>query len=171
MGNDQTAGLTTFILAERYEDLPNACDFIIENTFRFQGMYDVLAGEGQGQKISFDQADSFRLEKFARHLSTLQVQEMEKGGEIPNSLTFFEMMGVSGPEELPVRELWAKNRTYDNIRGMAGARAGGVPCYLDVHEKYHGPHGLVAGTTGSGKSETLQTYMLSLAVNYSPDDI
>lgn len=170
-GKDQTAGLTTFILAERYEDLPNACDFIIENTFRFQGMYDVLAGEGQGQKISFDQADSFRLEKFARHLSTLQVQEMEKGGEIPNSLTFFEMMGVSGPEELPVRELWAKNRTYDNIRGMAGARAGGVPCYLDVHEKYHGPHGLVAGTTGSGKSETLQTYMLSLAVNYSPDDI
>ena len=71
-GKDQTAGLTTFILAERYEDLPNACDFIIENTFRFQGMYDVLAGEGQGQKISFDQADSFRLEKFARHLSTLQ---------------------------------------------------------------------------------------------------
>lgn len=48
---------------------------------------------------------------------------------------------------------------------------GGAPCYLDVHEKYHGPHGLVAGTTGSGKSETLQTYILSLAVNYSPDDI
>ena len=44
-------------------------------------------------------------------------------------------------------------------------------CYLDVHEKYHGPHGLVAGTTGSGKSETLQTYMLSLALNFSPDDI
>ena len=38
-------------------------------------------------------------------------------------------------------------------------------------KKHHGPHGLVAGTTGSGKSETLQTYMLSLAVNYSPDDI
>ena len=54
---------------------------------------------------------------------------------------------------------------------MVGQKAGGVPCYLDVHEKYHGPHGLVAGTTGSGKSETLQTYMLSLAVNYSPDDI
>ena len=44
-------------------------------------------------------------------------------------------------------------------------------CILDVHEKYHGPHGLIAGTTGSGKSETLQTYILSLAVNYSPDDV
>ena len=40
-----------------------------------------------------------------------------------------------------------------------------------MHEKYHGPHGLIAGTTGSGKSETLQTYILSLAVNYSPDDV
>ena len=50
-------------------------------------------------------------------------------------------------------------------------KAGGEICYLDVHEKYHGPHGLVAGTTGSGKSETLQTYMMSLALNFSPDDV
>ena len=43
--------------------------------------------------------------------------------------------------------------------------------YLDINEKYHGPHGLLAGTTGAGKSETLQTYMLSLSLNFSPDDI
>lgn len=168
---ERAAGLTTCILTERYEELPNMCDFIIENTARFQGMYEVAQGEKMGQNIQFDQIDGFHLERFSRHLATLQVQEMEKGGEIPNALTFFEMLNVTKPQELPVRELWAKNRTYDNIRGMVGAKAGGVPCYLDVHEKYHGPHGLVAGTTGSGKSETLQTYMLSLAVNYSPDDI
>lgn len=168
---ERAAGLTTVILTEQYEELPNTCDFIIENTSRFQGMYAVLAGEESRENIRFDQVEDYHLDKFARYLATLQVREMEKGGEIPNSLTFFEMMGVSGPQELPVRELWAKNRTYDNIKGMIGAKAGGVPCYLDVHEKYHGPHGLVAGTTGSGKSEILQTYMLSLAVNYSPDDI
>lgn len=52
-----------------------------------------------------------------------------------------------------------------------GQKAGGADCYLDIHEKYHGPHGLVAGTTGSGKSETLQTYILSLAIEFSPDDV
>ncbi len=171
MGRHEAAGLTACILTSRYEELPNECDFIIENTARYQGMYEVALGEEKGQKIQFDQIDGFRLERFSRHLATLQVQEMEKGGEIPNALSFFEMLGVSSPKELPVRELWAKNRTYDNIKGMVGEKAGGVACYLDVHEKYHGPHGLVAGTTGSGKSETLQTYMLSLAVNYSPDDI
>ena len=42
---------------------------------------------------------------------------------------------------------------------------------LDVHERFHGPHGLIAGSTGSGKSEFIITYILSLAINYSPNDV
>ena len=168
---ENICGLTTILLTEQYEDLPNTCDFIIENTDVFQGMYEVSSGESKRQKIKFDSVEDNLLECFSRHLSTLKVQEIEQGGEIPGALTFFEMFQISHPEELPIRELWAKNRTYDNIKGIVGQKAGEAPVYLDVHEKYHGPHGLVAGTTGSGKSETLQTYMLSLAVNYSPDDI
>lgn len=168
---ENACGLTTCILTERYEELPNACDFIIENTAEFQGMYDVGGRIAERQRIVFDKVEDNELEEFARRLATLQVKEMEKGGEIPNALTFFDMLEVNRPEEIPVKELWAKNRIYDNIKGLVGQKAGGAPCYLDVHEKYHGPHGLVAGTTGSGKSETLQTYMLALAVNYSPDDI
>ncbi len=168
---EMNCGLTTIFLTERYEELPNACGFVIENTEEFHGMYEVSASESRKQNIVFDRVEDSRLEEFSRHLSALEVQEMETGGEIPSSLTFFEMLKINRPKDLPIKELWAKNRTYDNIRGMIGQKSGGTPCYLDVHEKYHGPHGLVAGTTGSGKSETLQTYMMSLAVNYSPDDI
>lgn len=42
---------------------------------------------------------------------------------------------------------------------------------LDLHEKFHGPHGLVAGMTGSGKSEFIITYILSLAVNFHPEEV
>ena len=47
----------------------------------------------------------------------------------------------------------------------------GEPFKLDLHEKFHGPHGLVAGMTGSGKSEFIMTFILSLAVNYHPDEV
>ena len=42
---------------------------------------------------------------------------------------------------------------------------------LDIHEKAHGPHGLVAGTTGSGKSELLQAWILSMAITFHPHDV
>lgn len=164
-------GLTTVFLVERYEELPNSCEFVIQNEEHFKGMYDVFDSEKEKIQIQFDNVESDTLLEFSRKLTGYKVMEMEESGEIPSDLTFLEMLGVNRVEELPVKTLWAKNRIYENIKGVIGQKAGGVPCYLDVHEKYHGPHGLVAGTTGSGKSETLQTYMLSLAVNYSPDDI
>ena len=164
-------GLTTFVLTDRREFLPNECEYIIENSSDFSGAYNVFDGKNVRQRIVFDKFREKKLNSFARHLSSLHIAEIEEGGEIPNAITFFDMFHINRIQEYPVKEMWAKSKTYDNIKGLLGQRAGGSPCYLDVHEKYHGPHGLVAGTTGSGKSETLQTYILSLAINYSPDDI
>lgn len=164
-------GFTTLLLEETYDDLPNACDYIIENDYTFTGIYGTMDDDSERIKIQFDTVSVRELDVFARRLANIEVNEIETGGEIPNSLTFFDMYGVNALEELNVVERWLKNRTYDTMRAVIGQKAGGVSCYLDVHEKYHGPHGLIAGTTGSGKSETLQTYMLSLAINYSPDDI
>lgn len=168
---ENNMGITTIMMVEEYEELPNACEFIIENTRDFKGTYGVADGMDERVKIDFDMISPIQLENFARRLSGIEVNEVETGGEIPNVLTFFDMYGIKTLEELNVMDRWKKNRTYDSMRALVGQKAGGADCYLDVHEKYHGPHGLVAGTTGSGKSETLQTYMLSLAVNYSPDDI
>lgn len=164
-------GVTAVLLAERDDELPNACEFIIENSSRFQGVYKVTDPIENRHAVKFDRIPMAQLEAFARKLSRIQVKETETGGELPSSLTFLDMYGVQRLSELNVEERWRKNRTYDNIRGLLGRKSGGQLCYLDVHEKYHGPHGLIAGTTGSGKSETLQSYMLSLAINYSPDDV
>ena len=168
---DENAGLTTVLLAERYEQLPNACEFIIQNDGYFQGIYDVRKGETERKTLSFDEVSLRLINRLARTMSNIEVNETEIGGEIPSSVTFFDMYGVKRLSELQVKDRWRKNRTYDSLKALIGQKAGGQDCYLDLHEKYHGPHGLVAGTTGSGKSETLQTYILSLAINFSPDDV
>ncbi|MBR1497597.1 MAG: FHA domain-containing protein, partial [Oscillospiraceae bacterium] len=169
--DDRDLGVTVVLLAESYEDLPNECEYIIENSPSFHGVYEVTDFVEDRLPVAFDNISSVEVERFARRLSRIQINESESGGELPGSLTFFDMYGISKLSQLDVETRWRKNRTYENIKGLLGQKAGGAPCYLDVHEKYHGPHGLIAGTTGSGKSETLQTYMLSLAINYSPDDV
>ncbi len=164
-------GITTLYVAESYEELPNECEFVIENSESFQGIYRVTDDLEDRVAVTFDPISSQLLEQFAERLANIEVHEMETGGDVPNSLTFFDMYKVRKLSELNVIERWRKNRTYDSMKALIGEKSGGVQCFLDVHEKYHGPHGLVAGTTGSGKSETLQTYILSLAINFSPDDI
>lgn len=164
-------GLTTVFITRQYEQLPNICEEIIQNDETFRGMYNISESRTKMKEIQFDAISVNQAERLARRISGIEVNEEVENGEIPNSLDFFEMYNASSLEDLNVKERWAKNRTYDSMKVIIGKKSGGKDCYLDIHEKYHGPHGLVAGTTGSGKSETLQTYMLSLAVNFSPDDI
>lgn len=168
---DTDLGLTTVLLADRPENLPNECEMIIENDDRYQGMYDTRDGREKGTRIQFDSVSDSALEKLSRALVKIEVVEPEQEGEIPNALTFFDMYGVNRPEELNAAERWKKANSIASMRALVGFKNGNTPCYLDIHERYHGPHGLVAGTTGSGKSETLQTYILSLAVNFSPEDV
>lgn len=164
-------GLTTILMTETCEKLPNACECIIQNDENYQGYFHTRTGKSEGISIDFDRMDSLTLKRLARKLANLEVSEIETGGEIPQAVTFFDMYGIRALKELNVAERWKKNRTYDSLKALIGIKTGGQPCYLDLHEKYHGPHGLVAGTTGSGKSETLQTYILSLVLNFSPDDV
>lgn len=166
-------GLTTLWLSERYEDLPNECELVIQNDGRFRGMYRVTDNLDERVPIAFDSLPLARAQAQATALANVRVAEHqgEGGGDVPQSVTFFELYGIHRPEELDVLQNWRKSRTYESMRAVIGVRSGGAPCFLDIHEKYHGPHGLVAGTTGSGKSELLQTLVLSLAINFSPDDV
>lgn len=111
------------------------------------------------------------MDVFSRQLSNFKVRENASNAAIPDMLTFLDMYKTSRVEDLDMYHKWLENRTYESMRSLIGQKAGEQPVYLDIHEKYHGHHGLVAGTTGSGKSETLQTYILSLVLNYHPHEV
>ncbi len=166
----EECGLSAVFLAESYDALPNTCELFAEETESFSGIYEAAGGNVR-TRVAYDTADTKACLSFSRNLCGTEVQHVRGEGKIPLSLSFLDMYRVSDAEELSPHQRWLKNRTYENIRGFLGWKAGDALMVLDIHEKYHGPHGLVAGMTGSGKSETLQTLILSLAVNYSPDDI
>ncbi len=72
-----------------------------------------------------------------------------------------------------LQQLHLEKRWNDNSGLMAvlGVNQQNQRVMLDLSENKDGPHGLIVGSTGSGKSELVLTLILSLAINYSPLDV
>lgn len=127
-------------------------------------------GEKKDRDFEIQHVSGVDLEGMARNLSAL-IHEQGISSKIPESITFFDMYGIEHPQELNVAERWRKNESHKSLAVPLGVRATDDYVELNLHEKAHGPHGLVAGTTGSGKSEIVQSYILSLAVNFHPHEV
>ena len=88
-----------------------------------------------------------------------------------NNYSFFSMYDVDTIEELNISERWCHNDITKSMQIRLGKDTYHQPIYFDLHECKDGPHGLIAGTTGSGKSELITTLLLSLAISFSPKDL
>lgn len=164
-------GISVVMLADSADKLPSSCNAIITDDGEVHNFLSTINAFPERDNVTFDHLPPRMAENFARSLSGIHLREMGVSAGIPDMLTFLDMYKTSRVEDLNIYHRWLENRTYESMRAMVGYKSGNQPLYLDIHEKYHGPHGLVAGTTGSGKSETLQSYILSLAINYHPDEV
>lgn len=164
-------GVSLVLCAEEFAQLPNACEFMIENTEEFQGMYSVKDARKNWKNIAFDRITEEELDGLSHRLAAIRIITSEGIKDIPDALTFLEMYGAESVEDLRIEQRWNSGHSYTSMAVPVGMRSANRPCLLDIHENAHGPHGLVAGMTGSGKSEMLLTWILSLAVNFSPEDV
>jgi len=110
------------------------------------------------------------LENSLRKLSNLNHVEIEKNA-VPEQLSLLDQYEVKDIAELDIPRRWKEAEPNKSIRSLIGWRGKGDYSYWDLHERAHGPHALVGGTTGSGKSEFLTTYLIGLAINFSPEDV
>jgi S-DNA-T family DNA segregation ATPase FtsK/SpoIIIE len=113
---------------------------------------------------------NIKIEVVLSHLANLHHVEVEKNA-IPEAVSFLEMYHVKTIEELSIENRWQVANTAKSLAVPLGLRGKDDLVNLNLHERADGPHGLVAGTTGSGKSEIVQSYILSLAVNFAPEDV
>ncbi|WP_430781281.1 type VII secretion protein EccCa [Actinoplanes sp. G11-F43] len=83
-----------------------------------------------------------------------------------------DLLGVADPENFSVANGWPARAARDMLRVPIGVSADGMPVELDIKESAQdgmGPHGLLIGATGSGKSELLKTLVLALAATHSSE--
>ena len=163
-------GFTFILLYDQMNRLPNECKQIIENRFDFTGAYALDEMKNETNRINFDIVSGSDASKFVRSISGIYVNEAS-GGEIPSAIDFLEMLQIPNLEQWDLVKHYKENRAYEGLKSFIGITNGNKPMYLDIHEKKYGPHGLIAGTTGSGKSETIMTFILSLVMNYHPDEV
>lgn len=118
-----------------------------------------------------DYGDDVNVYDCAAKLANIPVQTEKAKYELPSSISFLQMYNVGRVEQLNSLERWVNNNPVNSLSVPVGIDQNGELFKVDLHEKAYGPHGLVAGTTGSGKSEWIVTLILSLAVNFNPDEV
>ncbi|WP_232243202.1 type VII secretion protein EssC [Paenibacillus sp. GSMTC-2017] len=162
-------GVSTIFISQNKSYLPMNCNVVVN----LQGKSGEMADRITGKKTLFapDLTQVKDLEDVARKLAPLRIKNTNANFSLTASITLLEMLQVKRVTDLNVTSLWRRNRTYMGMSVPIGAKAGGALFHLDMHETGFGPHGLVAGTTGSGKSELLQSIIISQAIHYHPHDI
>lgn len=151
--------------------VPKDCKKLIEVTDNKNTKLINIENVNDTKELVFDCISNTKCMEFSRRMSPIFVKSSFTQNSLTSYLTLFDLYKVKSENDLEIINYWNSSEVYKTMSVPLGLKAGDEMVYLNLHEKFHGPHGLVAGTTGSGKSEILQTYIASLAINYHPYDI
>ncbi|WP_394942339.1 FtsK/SpoIIIE domain-containing protein [Psychromicrobium sp. YIM B11713] len=173
-------GIHLIWLAASVPALPASCrDFM---------QVDGQAGTTTGQvrlgelsyPVSCESVDAELAGQLARMLAPVVdvSKPVDDDSDLPQSVSWATLAGIEIIEATsPIADRWKENNSVassavpnrkhqGSLRALVGSK-GVEPMYLDL--KTEGPHALVGGTTGAGKSEFLQAWVLGMAAAYSPD--
>ncbi len=176
LNNLKGTGVTGIFLYGRQEKLPHNCEYIIS----VDGIVD---GKEYGCPCAFPCKDAnaktlFTMDEpvsdpdfsdLARQLFAIEPEEDSIREGLPDNISFLEGFHIIKADQLDIESNWKRNRYSQRMPVPIGVNDRGKVFQLDLLG--HGPHGLVVGTTGSGKSELMQTWILSTAVHYHPQDV
>lgn len=179
-------GASVIFLVPAPRKVPSDCQAVVEvDVIRIDADVDIKPGarihfrytetgvntprfSGEGSMVQHLES----VQQFAQALKPLAIRR-SYGSDLPRSVHLLDMLRVGTMEELRqlLQENWRDSQLPENaewLRVPLGMLLGGDYRTLRFSADEDGVHGLVAGSTGSGKSELLMTMILGLAVNYDP---
>lgn len=179
-------GIHVLWLAPIAEQLPAACGaFVDVSPAGPEGRVGYVVQGDEVSPVSLDGADAATAELVARSMSPVvdAGARTEDASDLPRAVSQLALLGSAvGAQPDAVVERWLQNgsvlsgrcapdpvpKKAGTLRAVLGQAADG-PLALDL--RTDGPHALVGGTTGAGKSELLQSWILSLAAAHSPERV
>ncbi|HEU4346223.1 MAG TPA: type VII secretion protein EccCa [Actinoplanes sp.] len=123
-----------------------------------------------------DRLTETEAEAVARRLAPLRLAAMSRSVDTPlaTELGLGELLGIADLDTFRVARSWLPRPNRDKLRVPIGVGGNGGAIELDLKESAQdgmGPHGLLIGATGSGKSELLRTLVLALAATHSSETL
>ena len=180
----------SFVFIKRYKEyLPSYCDDIMfigddglsicsredVNSKRYFWLDEIPITDKSGRTKYLE--DYFmKLTLAFRFCSTMYYSRIAQNGKVPSSVSFFEMINCGNGSGMAgvIEDNWHMTSRASAVKTSLSVVIGKTESdliTLDLHEKADGPHMLVAGTTGSGKTETIISFLLGLCMKYRPDEV
>ena len=160
-------GVTFLFFGQTRADIPVGCDYVVQLSGGYRGVLINAAEKSKTVPFVSSQISDTLAVRIVRTLAPVCTDEVSLEGELIKNISMFKMLNILSVEDLDLKARWSASKVTKSMAAPVGVSKTGI-VMLDLHDKAHGPHGLVAGTTGSGKSEILQTYILSMATLYHP---
>jgi S-DNA-T family DNA segregation ATPase FtsK/SpoIIIE len=180
------AGVHAVFVGSTLESLPASCRTYLDVTDGLDSSKVGLVRNGESQEgVALEGVSNDYMHLFSRHLAPVVDASVvvHDASDIPNSVP---LLSLTGPEVATepgaVVERWRQNNTIvdrsntprprlkkaGNLRALVGQGASDA---MTLDLRTQGPHALVGGTTGAGKSEFLQAWVLGMATAHSPDRV
>jgi len=180
--NGWRRGIYVFWVASDLAQLPAACRVFLEVGGFTEGTVGYLHTGDSVAPVQLEPVSPEDAVAWAKAMAPITdlTARADDASDVPRAVNLLSLPGFDpGVSSASVIERWQANRSVvtgplapdkparksGNLRAVIGQNAAG-PHSLDL--RADGPHALVGGTTGSGKSELLQTWILSMAASHSP---
>ena len=179
-------GIHTLFVAPTVASLPAACRTFIDVADGLdRARVGVVRSGVEYAEVAVEGVSMRYAEVFARRLAPVVDAStvVEDASDLPRSVSMLSLIGDEMARDADsVVERWRQNASIVDRSGAKLPRlkrAGtlkafvgqGSPDAMTLDLRTQGPHALVGGTTGAGKSEFLQAWVLGMAAEYSPDRV
>ena len=147
-------GVTFVFFGATTADIPLGCERLISLTGANSGCLMLTEDNSKATEFTYTPLSTEDAKKIVDLMAPVYSEEISLEGTLTKSISMFEMLNILAVDDINLEERWKTSEVYKSMAAPLGVSKSGM-VYLDLHDKAHGPHGLVAGTTGSGKSEIL----------------